>query len=507
MTGLVAGRYYCFVVQAYSFSNLVSSPTNEVCATAPVTIRVSAGGNVQTAINLAKPGDVIELQAGATFVGNFVLPAKSSATTSYITIRSSAANSALPGPDVIMSPAYATQLPKLRSPNSKPALSTAPGAHHYRLQFLEFKANADFSGTIVSLGDGWSQTKIDAVPTDIVIDRVYIHGDPIRGQRRGITLNSASTEIINSHISDIKASGLSQAIAGWNGPGPYRIANNYLEAAGQTILIGGTAPSIPQLVPSDITITGNYIGKPLAWRTAGWAGRSLLELRNVRHAIVDGNVLENNWAGVDGGPAIRFVAAGSSTSTWSVVQDVEFTNNVVRNVASAISVARTNSIDVAQVSDISIRNNVAYNVSRAAYGGSGQFLSIAGAGAVTIDHNTIFNDGLSVVYAKTWPSPQFVFANNILTNRGAAIGSSVLPGNPTIAKFFPAGHFAGGVFVAANPSTYPAGNYYPLTLAEVGFVSLSKRNYRLSSSSIYRNGATDGTDPGGNVALLPLVIW
>ena len=36
-------------------------------------ISVNAGGNLQTAIDQANPGDVIELQAGATFTGNFTL--------------------------------------------------------------------------------------------------------------------------------------------------------------------------------------------------------------------------------------------------------------------------------------------------------------------------------------------------------------------------------------------------------------------------------------------------
>src|SRR5436190_2242709 len=41
------------------------------------TIAVAAGGNVQAAIDAARPGDVITLEAGATFTGNFTLPAKS----------------------------------------------------------------------------------------------------------------------------------------------------------------------------------------------------------------------------------------------------------------------------------------------------------------------------------------------------------------------------------------------------------------------------------------------
>ncbi len=86
-----------------------------------------------------------------------------------------------------------------------------------------------------------------------------------KGQKRGIALNSGSTTIRNSYISDIKAFGQeSQAIAGWNGTGPYTIENNYLEAAGVNILFGGADPAIQELVPSDIIIRRNHITKNVA---------------------------------------------------------------------------------------------------------------------------------------------------------------------------------------------------------------------------------------------------
>src|SRR5204863_6559874 len=140
------------------------------------------------ALNNARPGDTILLQAGATFTGNFVLPAKSG--SSYVTIRSSAPDSALPGSSVRISPSYAAQLPKIKSPNNVPALATAPGAHHYMLVNLELLANFQGIGDILTLGDGdrFTQTTLSAVPHDLVVDRVYIHGDVTYGQKRGIGL-------------------------------------------------------------------------------------------------------------------------------------------------------------------------------------------------------------------------------------------------------------------------------------------------------------------------------
>jgi regulation of enolase protein 1 (concanavalin A-like superfamily) len=231
------------------------------------TIVVPAGGNLQTAINAAQPGDVITLAAGATYIGNFVLPNKG-AITQPITIRSSAADSLLPPAGVRITPAYAAQLPKIKSANSVSSLRTAAGTNHWTLMFLEFQANQNGYGDIIELGAGDStQTQLAQVPYQLVLDRVYIHGDPLMGQKRGVALNSSDTTVINSYISDIKAVGQdTQALGGYNGPGNYLIENNYFEAATENVLFGGSDPPIQNLVTTNITFRHNYLSKPLAWR-------------------------------------------------------------------------------------------------------------------------------------------------------------------------------------------------------------------------------------------------
>src|SRR5262245_11561272 len=52
------------------------------------TISVPAGGNFQAALNSALPGDTIELAAGATFSGNFLMPKKTG--SGWVWIRTSA---------------------------------------------------------------------------------------------------------------------------------------------------------------------------------------------------------------------------------------------------------------------------------------------------------------------------------------------------------------------------------------------------------------------------------
>ena len=71
---------------------------------------------------------------------------------------------------------------------------------------------------------------------------------------------AATPTVINSYVSECKAIGQdSQAIGGFNGPGNYLIENNYLEGATENFLLGGSDPTIPNLVTTDITFRHNHL--------------------------------------------------------------------------------------------------------------------------------------------------------------------------------------------------------------------------------------------------------
>jgi hypothetical protein len=472
---------------------------------------VPAGGDLQAAINGAQPGDTIVLQAGATFTGNFVLPVKSG--NAFITIRSSAADASLPGPNTRINPSYAGLLPKIKSANTEPALRTLPGAHHYRLMFLEFPPTYQGYYDIMRLGDGSNaQNTLAMVPYELVLDHIYMHGDPIYGQKRGIALNSGSTTITNSYIAEIRAIGQdSQAIGGINGPGPYTIVNNYLEAAGENIMFGGSDPAIPNLIPSDIIIRGNHLYKPMAWRSQPqWTVKNLFELKNAQRVVIDGNIMENNWQGGQSGYAVLFTPRNQDGGCpWCVVQDVQFTNNIVRNASGGIQMlGRDNIHPSLETNNIVVRNNLFENISGSQFGGQGRFVLIVGGGRdYTFDHNTILQDGWSVIYVGS-PVQNFVFTNNIAPDYSWAIfGDGTTPGNATVANFFPYSRFLGNIFAGSNPSTYPAGNHYPASLGNVGFVNyvpLAGGNYRLALTSLYSDAGNDGTDVGVDIEALNL---
>jgi len=251
-----------------------------VSTASAATLRVCASGcayaDLQPAIDAAQPGDTILLRAGETFTGPFVLRRKA-ASSAFIEIRSDAADASLPPDGVRLVPSgkvgantdrslLARLIGRGGTYRTTPVVRTEPGAHHYILRFLEIDGSESLGWeTLVAFGDDTTATPA----SDIIMDRVYAHGHPVKGQKRGIALNSVRTEILNSYISDIRAVGFdSQAIGGYNGAGPYRIVNNYLEAAGENIMFGGADPAVQNLVPTGIEIRRNHIAKPPHWRGA-----------------------------------------------------------------------------------------------------------------------------------------------------------------------------------------------------------------------------------------------
>ena len=289
-------------------------------------VQVPAGGNLQAALDGAQRGDQIVLQAGATYTGNFVLPAKSG--TGWIVIRTSGT---LPAEGTRVRPSDAGRLARIVSPNATSAIATAPGASHYRLMGLEvtYAPSVTAGYTLMALGDGGDeQNSLAKTPSWIVVDRSYVHGHPNVGFQRCIGLNSASSAVIDSWLSECHHKGFdSQAIGGWNGPGPFRIVNNYLEGAGENVMFGGADTQHPDLLPRDIEIRRNHLAKPLAWRGV-WSVKNLFEIKAGVRVLVEGNVFENNWSDAQTGQALLLKGdPGMNART----QDLVVRYNVFRN--------------------------------------------------------------------------------------------------------------------------------------------------------------------------------
>jgi hypothetical protein len=505
---------------------------------------VPADRDFQYAIDHAAPGDIIQLRQGQYFTGPFTL-ANTPGDGPCITIRTSAPDSALPPPGTRITPAYASLLPKIVSPGSnRPALQTAPGAHHYQFMGVEFHQAMDGANldTLVALGTGgFSQRDLAKVPHHLVFDRVYIHG-LTAGVKHCVTLNSASTTISNSHISDCKIVGFdAQAILGHNGPGPFRIINNYLEASGENLMFGGADPTIQNLVPSDIEVRRNHFSKPLSWKPddpgyAGthWTVKNLLELKNAQRVLVEGNVFDSNWSDAQAGYAILFTPRNENGySPWSVVQDVTFTSNIIRHASNGLAIQGADNHHPSQTSqNILIANNVFEDIGGTQWGGANNghlFLIVTDYGGpvnVVVDHNTAFHRGgtndeggtmLNVCSEACQNTTGFVFTNNIAHANAYVIHSPRHDGTAALSSTFASYDYRNNVIIGPWPThtgfdicrfpqsgTCPSGDrfYYPQSDDDVRFVDRANGNYRLQASSGYHNAGTDGRDTGVDVDAL-----
>jgi hypothetical protein len=575
-------------------------------AAAAADIWVPAGGNLQAAIDAARAGDTILLAPGATYVGNFRLPIHGGAR--HVTIRTAGNDALLPGASTRIRPSDARYLAKLRSPNTVSALRTEPGAAYWRVMLVEFLANQNGAGDVIKLGDGSvAQSSLAVVPRQLVLDRVYIHGDPLVGQKRGVYMNSAHTTIINSHISEMKAVAQdTQAIAGANGPGPFLVENNYLEAAGEVFIMGGDDPKIAGLVPADLVLRGNTLRRPVSWRnpivpapggvtaaaatggslpagtyayrvtarrpagttvatslpslevsvttrarggvairwnavanateyrvfgrtpggqtaywvvqgtsftdsgaagaggtppTSGtvWQVKNLFELKNCRRAVIEHNLMENNWLQAQAGIAILLSVRNQyGGCTQCVVEDVRFENNVVRNVGGGFSIlGRDYRFPSQQTNNIRIRNNLFTGIDRAVWGGNGYFLTISeGPRDVVVDHNTVISPSGQGVIAVGAPVAGFVFTNNLALHHASGIaGAGAGYGTTAIRTYFPGSVIQRNVLAGGRASMYPEGNLFP-TVAEfqAQFVDYAGGNFALRAGSGW---AISGTNQSG----------
>jgi hypothetical protein len=467
-------------------------------------VTVEAGGDLQAALDAARPGDTLALPAGAVFRGPFDLPRPSG--NGWITVRSAAIDR-LPPPGTRVTPEDAAAMPVLEATEGT-VLRAGAGAHHVRFVGLELRpAAGSFLYALALLGS--KETSAEETPHHIVFERCYLHGDPEKGTRRGIALNGRHLAVVDSHLSDFKERGAdSQAVAGWNGPGPILIANNFLAAAGEDVMFGGATPAIAGLVPSDITLERNLLTKPLAWKQgepeydgSSWSVKNLFELKSARRVKASGNRLENSWAQSQRGYAVVFtVRDENGEAPQAAVEDIAFTDNVVVGAANGVNIlGRDNSHPGGggKTARLLIANNVFDDIGGDRWGGKGTLIQILqGASDVAVEHNTGMQTG-GIVMAEGGPFPRFVLKDNVVRhNQSGIAGTGTGVGVPTLLAQFPGSVVTGNVIVGGAPGRYPPGNSFPSTLEEVGFVDAPGGNYALAPTSRVRTSATDGKAPG-----------
>jgi putative Ig domain-containing protein len=530
------------------------------------TITVGSGGDLQSALNNANCGDTIQLQAGATFTGAFMFPAKSCDDDHWIIVRTSADDSSLPAEGSRLTPCYAgvSSLPgrpafNCASTNNVlarlvlPASGNGPvifasGASHYRLTGLEITRTAG-TGLVYAL----SSVVNGGTANNLILDRVWMHGTAQDETTRGVWLEGTTyVSIVDSFLTDfhcISASGAcgdSQAIAGGIGSdpmGPYKIMNNFLEASGENILFGGGNATG---TPADIQVAGNHMFKPLAWMKGqpGFVGgkngnaflvKNLFELKNVKRIVLDGNIMENSWGGFSQvGFAILITPKnqagnnGNNLCPICQVTDVTVRNGSIRHVGAGLQIANAFSDNGAVPLDgqrYSIHDIVIDDIDGGKYDGPGEFAQLSvSPGApllqnVTINHVTAFpSQTLFIIgdmVSTTSRMKNVVFTNSIVNAGGFSVWSTgggpencAYRDNPLItfnACFANSAFAANAIIAPPAEGSWPEKNFFPSSAATVEFVDYNSGNggdYRLQASSPYKGKATDGKDLGADIDVI-----
>ena len=376
----------------------------------------------------------------------------------------------------------------------EPALSTEAGAHHYLIQGVEITSptGATQGYSLVAIGTSNSlQSTVASQPNQIVFDHDFIHGSTSFDFQRCLLLNGGAIAVVDSWVSDCHGRGYdSQAIAMYNGSGPFKIQNNYLEGAGENILVGGADAASLSLMPADIEIRGNHIFKPLGW--AGmWTIKNLVEFKVGLRVLMEGNVLENCWADAQGGTGLVMKSVNQESSApFSETRDVTFRGNIIRNVVNAIGLAgHPEAAPAVYMSHVAIQNNWFDQLS-----GYGVLMSTENVSYLYVEANTGSGTRAAFRFNGGGAVDSLILRNNVFTTSQAGpqesiSGDGVMYGVTALNTYARSWVASQNVLIGAPTNFYPTGNFYPGSASSVGFQSLWVNPTIVSTSTFAGLGA------------------
>ena len=468
-------------------------------------IRVPAGdvGALQDALNAAVGGDEIVLPNSAEFVGSVTLPKHSGSAT--VTLRSET----VPAAGVRVTPASSGGFARIITTDTRPAILTASGAHNWRVIAISavLRNTTETNYGIVRIGEGNESSMSDFV-SDIVLDRIFVSAGPQGSTRRCVGLNGNGLAVIDSWLAECHSHGFdSQAIAGWTGMGPFLISNNHLEASTEVVVFGGGDPKVANVTPSDITIRGNHLYRPMAWANSGWLIKNLFELKHAKRLLFEGNILENNWIDGQVGFAIVFQALSQDgNAPWSTIQDITVRNNIIRNSTSGINVLSRVTIAGVTPNEPSRRilfaNNLLLNVGHDPLtNANGRLVQLIGdLEDMTLERNTFVGTGGTdaiMLDGAPQPTKRLTVVNNVFpATLYGFMGARLGEGLSAMSAYAPGGVAEGNVFTGRASTAYPAGNSFPATLSLSDFVSSGGGDYTLRATLSFsaHGGALVGVD-------------
>jgi hypothetical protein len=461
------------------------------------TLRVTSGQSLQRAVDSARAGDEIVLARGVTLTESVTLPAKAM-NGGWITIRGEGL--AVPAGTRVRPVDFAGGARLLSPRNGEAAIVLALGASGYWLSGFEVSVAPAVSQSYTLLMLDAQATSATQIPTRIVIDRMYVHGTQSLEIQRCIYLGASNSQVVDSHISDCHVRGFdSQAILILTSEGPLLIRNNYLEGAGENVMIGGGAPTVSGVIPADIEIVRNHLKKPLEWQSAGWSVKNLLEVKFGRRIDIRENYLENSWVNAQTGYSVLIKAADQEIARWVRTDNITLRHNVLSNSAAGINIYADQS--PVKAKRIAVLGNLVDRVGSDALGGVSRLVMLAGElDEVELRQNTFLMEqtltprGTGLMLDGSGAS-NILFTDNILDGgEYGIILSGMFPGARSLHAYTNGSYVfkRNAAVIGWLPNTYPADNLYVPNQAAFGFMSWALRDYRLGASSPLLSVPTPG---------------
>lgn len=358
----------------------------------------------------------------------------------------------------------------------------------------------------------------------------------------------------------------SQAIFGLDGRGAHVYHNNYLEAVSESVIYGGAGNKIDGQVPTNIEFRRCVFTKRTNWKTNptntngdSLNAKNLFETKNARRLYIEGSLFENHWDALRSQYySIVFKSTadypgGGQGSPWSVSEEIVVENNRISHINGGVAVAREFyrdgiTYDPRKPQNIRLVNNLFDDLTFGRWGDSRSWVFyLAGVDDFSAKH-------ITVVDAIDTPDEthEMALRLNSVTSYRLDISDSIIPLNTygisntcgegiaslnvgTSGWFDTATNSScaattngqagfwkiqGNIFPklrsSHTASSYPTNNSYTDNYSGIGMQNYRRcgtshvadpcnssiSDFALTSSSAYKNTATDNTDPGINVSLL-----
>lgn len=449
--------------------------------------------------------------------------------TGIIQIETASYNS-LPAPGTRVTPSYAGYMPTLIAMAAyNTALEARAAAHHYR--FVGFRFRADTTAptfALVVLGinpdTGYGYGVAEDYPDYITFDRCYGYGLTNGQLKHAFIIGGRHIEVVDCDIRNIvKDQDDNQAIVAWTGAGPYRVVNNFLSARTENVMFGGDN-AIGEQDPADLEFRRNYVYKDPAWEGNGNV-KNLLEFKNMRRALVEGNVFENTWGGGQSTAIVMTPRNETGEDPTASVQDITFRYNKLINVCGGFNNPggsyQSPPVVVERAKNIYIYNNLqqggqgGYPFFRIRNDGNDPY--VYGVDDLRIYHNTFLDAGSSLISlsaAGGWTKAlavKLIFTDNIVDQGvygvwGEGISPNAYDCTAVLNGLCNTWNWDRNAVLNATEYfiNWPNTNWTETTTG-IGFVNYPD-DCTLAPSSPYKAGnarqASDGTDLGCNISAL-----